>query len=177
MKRIFLFVAMFSLFSCSHNAKDYADRKPVLDYKKLFTGKLKAYAVVFDFWGKQTNTFIIESDGILSKDGKRIDMKQKFTYADGDVEEGTAYALFDETYPQHFIYKDHMMVDAAKYDQYGNTANVKYDLNVKRKGKSDIVVSCDDWLYLVNQNYAINTIHMSKFGINVAKVVMTLVKE
>lgn len=175
-KKLLIIFMTNLLFSCSHNAEVYKNNSPKLDYKKLFTGKLKAYAVYFDFFGNQSNRFTIESDGKFDKKNNRIDMNQKITYADGDVESGHAYAIFDDKDENHFLYKDHMMLNEGVYSQYGNAANVKYDLRVKRKNKSDIVVSCDDWLYMVDEKTGINRIKISKFGIKVGEIVMTIVK-
>lgn len=177
MMKVVLFIFLIFSSCSSHKAAEYKDRTPVLNYKKLLTGNLKAYGVIFDFFGKQSDTFTIESVGTLNKEKNRIDMKQKFIYSDGKIEEGEAYALFDDNEPNHFVYKDHMMVEEAKYDQYGNSANIKYKLNVKRDNGSTITVNCNDWLYLVSDNIGINTIEMSKVGLNVSKIIMTLIKE
>lgn len=176
MKVVFFMLSFFSFLSCSHDPKIYSLNKPALDYKLLFTGKLKAYAVYFDFFGKQSNRFVIQSDGKFDKKKNRIDMKQRIIYADGTVEDGSAYAIFDDNDRSHFIYKDNMMIEEGKYSQYGNTANVKYDLRVKRSGKSDVIVSCDDWLYMVDEKTGINRISISKFGIKIGEIVMTIIK-
>ncbi len=177
MKYSYLFLTMSLLFSSCHKAEQYTNNTPKLDYKKFLTGKLKAHAVYFDFLGREKNKFTIESEGTFNKETNRIDMKQTFTYQNGEVEQGHAYAIFNDNDFNHFTYKDHMMVKEATYEQYGNVANIKYDLKVKR-GDSHIIVACDDWLHMVEKDkLAINKIKIYKFGIKVGEIVMTLIKD
>ncbi len=177
---MFKFVlTMILLSSCSLNKIDrYKNNKPELNFENFFDGKLTGYATVFDFFGRLDKTFIIKSEKIhnpnYSTDNKVL-YKQSIHYLDTQkTKEMMSYAIFDKNNTKTLIYKDDMMVEPARYQISGNVSNVRYDLMIEDK---DMIVSADDWLYLVDEKHAVNKIKIKKFGITVGYVVMNIIKE
>jgi hypothetical protein len=159
--------------SCGSNKIEYyKDKKPTMDFKSFFNGKLVARGVYFNLKDQAESRFIMNSEGVLNGN------KMKLTYLDRNNEKKhfNAYAMFDDNYPRSFIYKDEMMVGEGVYEQQGNATHVSYDLKIEREDKSTIIVHCEDWLYLIDEKHAINKIKITKFGIHVGDIIMSIEK-
>lgn len=174
---LILSFSMFFLANCSGNKISYyKDKTPKMDFKSFFNGNLVARGVYFGFGDKAESRFIMNSKGTLN--GNKLDLLQDITYLDRNNEHKkfNAYAIFDDKYPASFVYKDEMMVGDGIYEQQGNAVHVKYDLKVEREDKSTIIVHCDDWMYMIDETHAINKIKVTKFGIHVGDIVMSIEK-
>ena len=187
--KIFYLLSMFTLLlsSCCNKIDKYKDNKPTLNFQAFYNSNVKAYGIYTNIFGKVESRFIMTSKPIENKDNltskDKIDNKDKVFYAQsihyldsGKKKDTTAYAIFDKNDPHHFVYKDSMMVNEATYDQYGNATNIKYDLNIERDDGSNIVVSADDWSYMIDENNIINKIKIKKFGFTVGYITMSIVK-
>jgi hypothetical protein len=178
-KVIILTIMIMSFQSCCFNKIErYKDLKPTMNFEKFFSNKLIAYGSVYDFFGRLDRRFIIKSEQIDNpkKDGKTL-YKQSIEYLDtGKIEQMKAYAIFDKNNKNSFTYKDNMMVSEATYEQSGNAAHVSYDLKIKRDDGSTIIVSNDDWIYMMNNDRLVNNIKVKKFGITVAQIIMNIEK-
>jgi hypothetical protein len=170
-------IGVLLVSSCSSNKIDYyKDKKPTMDFKSFFNGKLVARGVYFNLKEQAESRFIMNSEGILK--GNKMTLNQDITYLDRNNEKKhfNAYAMFNDQYPNSFIYKDEMMVGEGVYEQQGNATHVSYDLKIEREDKSTIIVHCDDWLYLIDEKHAINKIKITKFGIHVGDIIMSIEK-
>lgn len=177
MIKILFIMLLFS--GCSmNNINNYQNNKPELNFEHFFDGKLIAYGSVFDFFGRLDARFIIRSEKIDNpnyRNDNKVLYKQSIEYIDTKkTKEMISYAIFDKNNTKTLIYKDEMMTGEAKYQIAGNAANVRYDLKLEDK---NMIVSADDWLYLVDQNHATNKITIKKFGIPVANIVMSIIKQ
>ena len=63
----------------------------------------------------------------------------------------------------------------AEGEQRGNAARMTYRLRIPR-GEGEIVVSMEDWLYLMQDGTLINRTKMRKFGLPVGELVVAFRK-
>ncbi len=178
--RLSNFIAIFSVLvaGCSHNIKKYANNTPKADFKSFYSSKLVAHGVLFDIFGDARSSFIMTSEPIPEKSTSNyLALRQSITYLDTKKRKNMiSYASFGDDYPEHFKYKDEMMESEATYSQYGNALNVAYKLNVERDNGSTIVLSADDWAFMVDESHMVNKIKLKKFGITVGTIVMSISK-
>ncbi len=181
LKILFNFIVCFIvLSSCSLNKiQRYSALKPSMDFENFFDGKLVGYGSTYDFFGRLDKRFIIKSEKVdnIDNDGKTI-YHQSIEYIDtGKKEDMISYAIFDKNNRHKFIYKNDMMTDECVYEQYGNAANTNYGLNIKTKEGYKIVVSNDDWLYMIDKAHAISKIKVKKFGFTIGYVIINIEKK
>lgn len=154
------------------------NQHPEFNFEQFFDGKLIAYGAIFNFFGKLDGRFTIKSEKINNpnyKTDNKVLYKQIVESLDTKkIKEMTSYAIFNAKDKTTLIYKDEMMVKPGRYKISGNTAHIQYDLKVEGK---NLIVSADDWAYMIDEKHIINKIKIKKFGITVASIVMNIIKE
>ena len=176
MKKLCAFVSGFAflLSGCGGaSTEDYAGEKPAMDIRTFFDGPVEAWGVMYSFSGKQDLRFHATMHG--SWDGDKGQLKEKFIYSDGRIDERTwVITMIDD---HHFTATAGDVVGIANGTQHGNTVNMRYILDAKRSSGGTIKLSMDDWMYLVDEHTIINRIKMKKFGIAVGELVVTMRKK
>ena len=71
------------------------------------------------------------------------------------------------------------MIGSAKGVVSGNSLNWKYAYNLVLEDSviENLVVTFNDWMFLINDNVLINRATFSKFGINLGTVIITFKKD
>jgi hypothetical protein len=176
MKKLCVLVGSFAflLSGCGGaTTEDYATESPTMDIRKFFNGPVEAWGVLYSFTGKQDLRFHATMEG--SWEGNKGQLKEKFTYSDGRIDERTWNIVMIDDH--NFTATAGDVIGTAKGTQHGNTVNMRYVLDAKRSSGGSIKLSMDDWMYLVDEKTIINRIKMKKFGLGVAELVVTMRKK
>jgi hypothetical protein len=168
-KRIFLAIfVFFSVTQCSTMQLDqFQNKQPLLKLEEYFNGHTEARGVFEDRFGNIKKSFKVDIRGTW--DGKYLVLKEDFIYDDGtkDYREWKIEKIGNNQY-QGFAPG---VIGMAAGSTSGNAFNWKYDFDLP-VGSSKYKVSFDDWMFLQDKTYLINIASMSKFGINIGKVIL-----
>ena len=166
MKSLLLgFIAAISLAGCTTLVSDYEKRIPQFSMNSFFDGKLCAWGVVRERNGAALRKFVADVDATATNN--KVVLNEKFRFDDGenqtriwefvksgDVWKGTAGDVIGE----------------ALGEIAGDTLHLTYALNIQQKDGSEIIISMDDWLHLVDNDTLMGSTDMSKWGINVGRI-------
>ncbi len=155
---------LFDLASQSVDA--YARKTPLLDLRRYLDGPLTASGVFIGLSGHAQRRFTIEMNGSWTGNSGRLE--ERFRYDDGETGERCWELEFAGD--GEFSATAHDVPGVAKGAQSGNVAAMRYRLRVPRKS-GEVVVSMQDWLYLIDDGTLINRARMSKFGLKVGEII------
>lgn len=170
--RISLIVSViFMLLACSTaQLEDYASNQPRLDLPKFFNGTLSAHGLVKNRSGKVTRYFTAEI--IASwKDGTGT-LEEKFQFDDGEIQYRT-WTLVPSAGGYTATAGD--VIGPGKAQTRGNAMQMDYQLQVNYKG-SPLVISVEDWMWLVDDNTILNESILRKWGFKVGSVQLVIQK-
>ena len=83
-KKIFAFLSLFLLLSCTGNnmkPEDFKNKKPRLIIEEYLSGNVKAWGILQNRSGKVTRQFSADLNG--KWDGKQLILDEKFNWKDG----------------------------------------------------------------------------------------------
>ncbi len=175
-RSISLIILLFLITSCSNNSEmkpeDFKNKEPRLIIEEYLTGNVKAWGVLQNRFGKVTRQFSSDLDGTW--DGKKLILKEKFNWDDGEVQnrEWTINKIDENNYEGT---AGDVVGKAIGYS-YGPAFKFEYVLLVPVKGK-EMKITFDDWIFKQNDRVAINRATMTKFGIKVAELMVVFVKD
>jgi len=172
-KKIFILLFILILFGCtSMKLESFKSNKPILNLEEYFHGKTIARGLFEDRFGNVKKSFKVVIDGI--SDGKFLILKENFIYDDGSKEyrEWKLEKIGSNKY-QGFA---DGVIGHASGETSGNAFNWKYDFNLQI-GNSKYKVSFDDWMFLQDDGYLVNIATVSKFGVNLGKVILFFSKK
>lgn len=188
MTRFTLFTAlMITLSGCqSTQLSNYANNTPELIPRQFFEGKLCAHGVVKSYSGKAIRT--MNAQILASWDTQGVGkLDEVFLFKDIGTNKQSRETRVWTLKPtqQKNIYSASAgdVVGETQLQAAGNAINMTYTLRYAQPDKLDsngepktIDIQMDDWMYLVNPTTVINTTKMTKFGIGVGEVVLTIQK-
>lgn len=160
------------MISGCNSLEHYTGKKPKMDFKEFYTGKVIGKGMVFDYKGRQIRTFDVVTNGTV--DGDKLIMYERCDFNDGGILDRTWDIEFKKD--GKFTATTSDVIGIARGDQKGNAARVDYTMRIEYKN-STIDVKLDDWTYLIDKNTAINRAKMKKFGIKVGEFIIFLKKE
>ncbi|MFT6389038.1 MAG: hypothetical protein ACJAUP_002424 [Cellvibrionaceae bacterium] len=177
MKAAFLlgFVIMISsiLLACSPvTIDDYQGREPAIDLQAFFAGDLVAYGIVRDRSGKVIRYFKAVLKGEWQESGIGT-LDEVFWFDDGQRQ--TRLWTMTPSENGDYIGTAGDVEGSALIQTRGNAIRLSYKLRVPYND-SEIVVSMDDWVYQVVPGVVINETVMTKFGFEVGKVTLVIMK-
>jgi len=171
MQKLILVLLVF-LPACSRVAlDDYQGTSPELDLKTFFDGELMAYGILQDRSGRVTRKFTATIDASWS--GDQGTLVEHFVFDDGEEQDRTWQLTYHGDKRYSGVAGD--VVGIANGQIAGSAFNWRYQLDVPW-GDSSIVLSLDDWLYLVEENHLINRTELRKFGFKVAELTLVIEK-
>lgn len=172
MLRIMLLCAMMiGLAGCSSTSIDtYADNEPTFKPQDFFDGELVAHGVLKDYSGEVTRYFSAELKGSWDSNGVGT-LEEWFVFDDGERQERvwTLTPNDDGSYTANAG----DVVGPGTLTTAGNALFMKYVLRVPYDGDT-IDLTVDDRMYLVTPDVLINESAMTKFGIEVAHLTLTI---
>jgi hypothetical protein len=155
----------------STSIEDYANTRPTLDLRTFFDGELNAYGMLQDRSGRLTRRFTAALSG--SWQGETGVLVEHFVFDDGEQQ--------DRTWTLHHLGDGRYSGTAG--DVQGTAAGAvsgavfqwQYQLQVPWRDDS-IVVTLDDWLYMIDQQHLLNKTELRKFGFKVGELTLLIEK-
>ena len=157
-----------ALTSCSTvRPESFKDTTPKLVIEDYFAGNTRAWGIVVKRSGEISRQFTVDLNGTL--DGKVLTLDEHFLYSDGKKQQ----RIWRITKLDEHTYEGRAddVVGIARGKQYGQALNWRYVLRLEVDGEI-WNVSFDDWMYLQSDNVLVNRAVMSKFGFDVAEVIL-----
>jgi hypothetical protein len=173
--RIFLLstVVLFLALGCSSvKITDYSQEKPEFDLFQFFNGAAIADGVFQDRSGKVIRRMHVEMQGRI--EGRTLIIDEDFTYSDGTKSKRSWKFTKKEDNSLQATAADVVTVD--KIETSGFAFNMRYILRLPY-GDSTIDVKMNDWMYRLSENQIINKTEMSKFGVRLGEVTLTISKK
>lgn len=152
---------------------DFTNEEPELVLEEFFNGKLTAYGVIKDRRGRVTSSFRADFVGSWDEHGVGT-LDEVFVYNDGDVQE--RIWTFRPSGDNRYIGTAPDIVGEADMHVKGNTLRMDYVIRVPHKN-STIDLTVRDWLHLQPDGVILNHSYMRKFGLRVAELVVTIIKD
>jgi hypothetical protein len=160
----------FWLTACSSvSLSDYSKNTPQFKPEEFFNGQLTAHGVVKNRSGKVTRYFIADIKGHW--ENGRGELKEEFLFSDGEIQHRTWMMTLDEN--NKLIATANDVVGEAQGHYIGNALHLEYQLKVKYKDK-DLLLKVKDWMWLVDKNTLLNESELTKWGIKVGSVQLSI---
>jgi hypothetical protein len=176
MKLLCSFLIVFLLTACSSvNINQYKDNQPTLVLDQFFNGELTAHGILKNRSGEVIRYFNVTMTGTWDDKGVGT-LAEKFIFNDNSIQYRTwtfTPVSTDEGMQYQATANDTLA--ATMIDLSGNAFFMNYDLLIKYKG-DDLDVNIDDKMYLINDEVMINESVMTKFGIEVGYITLTIIK-
>ncbi len=143
-----------------------------LDLERFFAGESVAYGQFQDVFGTVRRRFEVEIDGTW--DGRTLTLVEDFVYEDGATERRVwqLQKSGDETW----VGRADGVQGVARGEERGDTFNWRYtiDLPVPSADGSveTILVSFDDWMWLLSDDRLLNRAYVSRFGVPIGEVII-----
>lgn len=160
------------LAGCSgQRLSDYQEREPELVPDQFFQGELWARGVVKDWRGRVIRTFDAEIEASWDDDGVGT-LDEVFYFDDGE-EQVRIWTLTPSEDAEGYTGTAGDVVEPGHMRYQGNAIHMNYVLEIEY-GDGTTTVRMDDWMYLVTEDTLINRTRMSKWGLTVGEVVLTM---
>ena len=173
MFRLTIVAILLFLTACSQgpSLNDASLSKLELNIEDFFVGKTTAYGQFQDRFGTIRSRFKVDIEGTW--DGEVLTLVENFNYADQSTEiriwklKKTGENLWIGTAPG--------VVGDAIGEEKGDAFNFRYRLLVPF-GKTTLLVTFDDWMWLLDEKRLFNRAYLSKYGVNIGEVLITFEK-
>lgn len=172
LKFLLLSVLISALVGCGGvQVTDYADRDPAFDARDFFNGFLTAHGVVKNYQGRATRHFNAEIDACW-RDGVGT-LDERFVFDDGERQ--TRIWTLKPQDNGRFVATAGDVVGPGTASSAGNAFFLDYVLRVALEdGTIDLRI--DDRMYRVSENVVINESSMSKWGLPVGEILLTIIR-
>jgi hypothetical protein len=173
------------LTACSSvDIQQYKDNQPKLVLDQFFNGELTAHGILKNRSGEVIRYFNVTMSGSWDENGVGT-LAEKFIFNDESIQYRTwtftPVTMAEDaaiTEPNRIKYQATANDTLAPtlIDLSGNAFFMNYDLLINYQG-DDIDVNIDDKMYLINENVIINESVMTKYGIEVGYITLTIIKQ
>lgn len=169
MKRRSLLVSIAAfLFGCSTvDIADFRAEQPVLDLRTYFDGTIDAWGIVRNRDGTISQRFTVVIRATWQGDTGTLD--ESFTYSDGHTQK-RVWTLTKQG--DRYVGRAADVVGDAIGETAGNAFRFRYVLDYPR-GDGTVHLNVDDWMYLMDDRTLLNRSTISKFGFEIAQVVIS----
>lgn len=151
----------------------YRSETPALDMRRFFNGTVEGWGMFQDRSGRVIKRFHVVIDS--KWEGDRGTLDERFTWSDGlqggNVER-RVWSLQDLG-GGRLLGRAGDVVGEAEGVVSGNALRWRYVMALPVDGKT-INVDFDDWMYLIDDQVMLNRSAMSKFGVHLGDVTLTL---
>lgn len=169
LRLLFIGLITLTLHGCtSMDIASLSKPTPELKIEEYFDGKVYAWGIFEDRFGKIRRQFQVEIDGDWN--GQRLILDERFLYDDGerDTRVWTITRTGDNTYAGT---ADDVLGEAIGIVE-GNTLNWSYTLDLP-VGDSSWRVVFDDWMLLQPGGVMINRAYVKKWGFTLGTVTLS----
>lgn len=161
-----------SLTGCGGMAlQDFAASRPDMSMEEYFSGRTKAWGLFEDRFGKVKRQFVVDLVGRW--DGRELILEEDFLYDDGERDRRVwrIVKLADGTYEG----RADDVIGVAKGAASGRAFNWRYTVDLKTDN-GPVQVQFDDWLFRQDAEVVLNKAEVTKYGIQVGQVFLSLRK-
>lgn len=168
---LLLLLALIASGCSSMKPQDFSSKSPQLIPEQYFSGDLEGVGVFYDRFGDIQTSFVVTLRGNWDANSKLLILKEDLIYENGEK-------LFRE-YKINKVNDNLYTVDTedfegqGKIEVYGNTMKWNYELNQQIK-ESKVLLYFNDWMHLQPNGVILNRAFVSKFGISVGEVFMSI---
>jgi hypothetical protein len=172
---ILLFTLLFLSACSSVDIKQYENNQPKLILDQFFNGDLTAHGILKNRSGEVTRYFNVTMTGTWDENGVGT-LAEKFIFDDNSIEYRTwVFTPIQTDSGIQYLAKANDTLSETMIDLSGNAFFMNYDLLINYKG-DDLEVNIDDKMYLVSDKVIINESIMTKYGIEVGYITLTIIK-
>lgn len=143
---------------------------PALQIEEYFDGKVYAWGIFEDRFGKLRRQFQVEIDG--NWDGQQLVLDERFLYSDGE-QDRRVWTITPQGDGRYTGQAGDILGQAEGINS-GNSLNWRYQMELK-VGDGSWKVSFNDWMYLQPGNVMVNRAKVSKWGITLGSVTLFFV--
>ncbi len=164
-------VATLLLSGCAtQNIQNYKEAKPTLNMHEFFSGQIDGYGMFQGRSGEVKRRFVVDIDATHEGDDVIV-LDEKFTWADGTKSQ-RIWRLTQQDNGQWTGTADDV-IGTAKGEVAGNAFHWQYVLDLPVDDKT-YQVNFDDWMYLISDDVMLNRAVMSKFGVELGSVTLSM---
>ena len=176
MKIISLLLLALALTGCSGiEIQQYKNNQPKLILNEFFNGELSAHGIVKNRSGEVIRYFNVTMTGSWNEQGVGL-LEEKFIFDDGEIQYRTwTFSPVTINNTTQYIAKANDTVNPVPVAITGNAFFMDYDLIIDYKG-DDLEVNIADKMYLISDTVIINESVMTKYGIEVGYITLTILK-
>ena len=172
LKSLTIIFSLFCLGACTHvNAKNFESNSPKLVLEDFFAGTTRGHGIFFDRSGRARRSFVIDCFGRMEGDVFLLSEDLRYDNGENMQREYKIKKLDEHNYEANA----NGLVGPATIETYGNVAKWTYTLQQKISGR-EWNLNFDDWMYLQTDKLIINKARVTKFGIHVGDVVISIEK-
>lgn len=155
----------------SVSVDDYAANEPRLVAEQFFDGKLMAHGVLKDRGGKVIRYFSASIDASWSDGVGTLD--ERFVFDDGERQ--TRVWTLKPSGDNNYIATAGDVIGDGKMKVAGNSLFLDYVLRIPYDGDT-LDLRIDDRMYLVSEGVLLNESIMTKFGFEVGRLMLVILK-
>lgn len=164
-------VATLLLSGCAtQNIQTYKEAKPTLNMHEFFSGQIDGYGMFQGRSGEVKRRFVVDIDATHEGDDVIV-LDEKFIWADGTKSQ-RIWRLTQQDNGQWTGTADDV-IGTAKGEVAGNAFHWQYVLDLPVDDKT-YQVNFDDWMYLISDDVMLNRAVMSKFGVELGSVTLSM---
>ena len=152
--------------------EDFASSQPRLEIERFFNGKVKAWGIFEDRFGKVRRQFTVDIQGTW--DGRQLVLDERFLYSDGERQQ--RIWTIDKSGEHNYTGTAGDVIGVAQGKSYGNALNWTYDMNLK-VGDDTWKVRFDDWMFLQPGGVLLNRAVVRRWGIVIGSVTLAFARE
>ena len=165
-----LSAALLTSGCATQNVQAYQNTTPTLDMHEFFSSQIEGWGMFQGRNGEVKKRFYVDINATHEGDDVII-LDEKFSWADGTKSQ-RIWRLTEQT-DGRWIGTAGDVVGAATGDVVGNTLHWNYVLNLPVKDRT-YQVNFDDWMYLINKDVMLNRSVMTKFGVELGSVTLSM---
>ena len=147
--------------------KKFEAATPQLVLEEYFAGKTRAWGIFEDRFGTLRRQFTVDIDGRW--DGRTLVLDERFVYRDG--ERDRRVWTIEKVGPNRYQGRADDVIGVATGEAKGNALSWRYNMDLK-VGDSTLRVHFDDWMFLQPDNVLINRARVSKWGVELGRVIL-----
>ena len=165
-----LSMTLFVSGCATQNIQTYQNATPTLDMHEFFSGQIDGWGMFQGRNGEVKKRFTVDIDATHEGDDVIV-LNEKFAWADGTKSQ-RIWRLIRQANGQWKGTAGDVIGEAIG-DVAGNTLHWKYVLELPVDDKT-YQVNLDDWMYLISKDVMLNRSVMSKYGVEVGSVTLSL---
>ena len=165
-----LAITLLTSGCATQNIQTYKGAKPTLDMHEFFSGQIDGYGMFQGRSGEVKKRFTVDIDATHEGDNVIV-LDEKFNWADGTKSQ-RIWRLTQQA-DGSWTGTAGDVIGTATGEVVGNAFHWQYVLDLPVNDKN-YKVNFDDWMYLIDKDVMLNRAVMSKFGVKLGSVTLSM---